>query len=78
MGERTRFCRQVALAKGSREPGQALTGAALSGVRLCGALLTAGVLSSEFGLATQDFGFLIDSRLAIAAQVSLVSWLIKY
>lgn len=34
-------CRAVGSTRGSREPGQALTGAALSGVLLCGALCSA-------------------------------------
>ena len=33
---------RAALARGNREPGQALTGAALSGVLLCGGRSTAG------------------------------------
>ncbi len=39
--ERPLYCLQVALARGNREPGQAVTGAALNGVPLCEGLLRA-------------------------------------
>jgi len=38
------ICRRVALARGSRESGQALIGAAISGVLLCGGLSAAVVV----------------------------------
>ena len=47
-------CRQAALARGSREPGQALTGAALSGVLLCGSRLSAEVRQRPMPNAFED------------------------
>ncbi len=62
-------CPQVALARGSREPGQALTGAALSGVLLCGGLLRANtrILAVRDSIRSHDGhcgSHVCDSRLA--------------
>ena len=48
-------CLPVALARGSREPGQAITGAALSGVLLCeGRSKAVVVLCSELDVARRS------------------------